>query len=88
MGIDLVGVEVAYKAYIKELYGNEYNWIGTKWMTDNAMKYLDLTYPDDKEDILKVYNGAFGLQDRIVAEESGEKFRQDYKALFNSEPTS
>jgi len=76
LGLDLVGIEVAYKAHIKELYGNEYNWMGTKWMSDDAMKYLDRTFPDDKENILKVLNGAFGLKERNVAEASGEKFRQ------------
>mmetsp|Transcript_37420 Transcript_37420/g.6721 ORF Transcript_37420/g.6721 Transcript_37420/m.6721 type:complete len:160 (+) Transcript_37420:1938-2417(+) len=53
------------------------------WITLETLDYIDFYYVDSKEDILKVMNGAIGLDYRphIVGEE-GNTFSADFQAAY------
>jgi len=75
LGGDLVGTEVAKVAYKKELYGEEYSWIGGMWLTSELSKYQTL-------------QGAVGLGFRPALGEKGKAFANNYKLEFGKDYTN
>jgi len=78
LGNPRLGPELARVGYKKELQGDEYAWVGPVWLTEDIISLLDTEYKEDKSDILKVFNGAIGLDYRNGQGEVGAAFAKSY----------
>jgi hypothetical protein len=87
LGDIYVGAEVAAKAYEKELYGEDYAWLGGMWLTPEMIAYIEEEHSSDSDDIYEILNGAIGIADRGLAGDTGTKFGEAYQAAYGSEVT-
>lgn len=83
-----VGAEIAMIAKEKELWGDEYGWLGGMWLVPEIHEWIETEYSDDKDDIMDVLNGAVGLGNREPQGEIGAKFIADYSAIYGPDYTT
>lgn len=83
-----VGAEVAKVAHSKELWGEDYGWLGGMWLNTEMLEWIDEVYESDKDDILELLNGAIGLDNRVAQGEVGAQFMADYEATYGETYTT
>ena len=85
LGNPLVGPELAKVGNKKELKGKEYAWVGTIWLTETILEYIDKYYKDDKSGIKNVLKGAIGLNYRKAQDTS---FQDGYYKKYGKNYTT
>lgn len=88
LGLHYVAAEIAKLAYKKELFGDEYAWIGGLWINEDLIAYIDENYSSDKNDIEDFLEGAIGIDQRNPHGDAGEAFTQSYATEYGSEVPS
>ena len=88
LGNPLISLELAKSAYSKALYGPDYAWIGSIWITPSVLSELNTTYSADSANILQVLNGALGLAYLPASGASGTSFAAAYASLSPSPYTT
>ncbi|OMJ94263.1 hypothetical protein SteCoe_2602 [Stentor coeruleus] len=83
LGNSTISAEIAKQAHKKELYGNDYSWIGSMWLDSTLQKTIEQYYKNDEENIYKVLNGAFGLAYRSPQGDEGKIFESNFKEAYS-----
>ncbi|CAG9309903.1 unnamed protein product [Blepharisma stoltei] len=83
IGHHTVGYQVALTAHKKELYGSDYSWVGSRWLTDELEALIEKSSSSKK--IYEVLNGAFGITYRSAIGDAGSKFETNYAAKYKSD---
>jgi ABC-type branched-subunit amino acid transport system substrate-binding protein len=88
LGNPLASPEMAKVGNEKELKGKEYSWLGTIWLTENMMKYIEKHYKSHKSGIKNILDGAIGINYRKAQGDVGKLYSSNYQARFNKNYTT
>ena len=86
LGTSAIAAELAAAAYDKELYGPEFFWIGSMWLTSDLLASVQTSavYADTKAKIMTLLEGAMSLGFRGPQGSLGSEFTTSYEKQYGN----
>ena len=86
LGDSSISAQIAAAAYDNELYGSDFFWIGSMWLTADLLVSVQTSadYADTREKILTVLEGAMSLGFRGPQGVLGSEFSASYEKAFGN----
>jgi ABC-type branched-subunit amino acid transport system substrate-binding protein len=70
--------EIAKQAHKKELYGKDYAWFGSDWITSDVFQDIDENYKSSKSEIMKVLRNSLFLSQKSIIGDIGSIFSNNF----------